>query len=188
MEETDDKLISAIAAGDKNAFERVYLENKDELLTVAFWVIGDRQAAEDVTHDVFLSFVKRSAKLPRQSRIRAYLVTSCANKAKDFLRRKRPVRFDDTSVEYTDQTSSEPFDSVVGEEQLAQLSKFISKLPLEQREVLAMRLQGDMVFREIANSISCSINTVQSRYRYAIETLRQMFHDSEKETNSCSNK
>lgn len=98
MEETDDKLISAIASGDKNAFERVYLDNKDELLTVALWVTGDRQAAEDVTHDVFLSFVKRSAKLPKQSRIRAYLVTSCANKARDYLRRKRPMHLDETSI------------------------------------------------------------------------------------------
>jgi DNA-directed RNA polymerase specialized sigma24 family protein len=56
----DASLLTAAAGGDRRAFERIYLEYKDDLLTLAALMLGDRQAAEDVLHDVFVSLARRS--------------------------------------------------------------------------------------------------------------------------------
>ena len=48
----------------------------------------------------------------------------------------------------------------------------MAKLPAEQREVVSLHIHGQMKFREIAQQLELSINTVQSRYRYGIEKLR----------------
>ena len=50
----------------------------------------------------------------------------------------------------------------------------MEKLSVEQREVIVLHLQGDMTFRRIAKMLNMSINSVQSRYRYGMEKLRQL--------------
>lgn len=55
----------------------------------------------------------------------------------------------------------------------------LEKLPLEQREIIALHLQGGMKFREIAAMLDTSIYTAQSRYRYGIEKLRQLLTKKE---------
>ena len=52
------------------------------------------------------------------------------------------------------------------------LFEAMAKLPTEQREVVSLHIHGKMKFREIAEQLALSINTVQSRYRYGIEKLR----------------
>jgi RNA polymerase sigma-70 factor (ECF subfamily) len=63
---------------------------------------------------------------------------------------------------------------VVLSEQLAILSNAMSQVPYEQREVIGLYMQGDMTFRQIARVQKVSINTVQSRYRYALDKLRSV--------------
>jgi len=48
------------------------------------------------------------------------------------------------------------------------------RLPAEQREVVSLHVHGQMKFREIAEQLDLSMNTVQSRYRYGIEKLRTL--------------
>jgi RNA polymerase sigma-70 factor (ECF subfamily) len=52
----------------------------------------------------------------------------------------------------------------------------LTKLPLPQREVVVLHLQGGMKFREIAEVQGVSINTVQSRYLYGLEQLRSLLN------------
>ena len=60
---------------------------------------------------------------------------------------------------------------IVSEESM-QVFEAMAKLPTEQREVISLHIYGQMKFREIAEQLDVSINTVQSRYRYGIEKLR----------------
>jgi len=52
-------------------------------------------------------------------------------------------------------------------------------LPVDQREVLILKIYDEMTFKEIANTVGASINTVASRYRYGIEKLREALEVSE---------
>jgi len=66
-------------------------------------------------------------------------------------------------------------------EQMLRISEAMAELPLEQREVITLRFEGGMGFRQIARIQNASINTVQGRYRYGMEKLRSLLN-SEAET------
>jgi len=59
------------------------------------------------------------------------------------------------------------------------VTRALEKLPLEQREIVVLRLQGDMKFHQIAAMLDISLNTAQSRYRYGMEKLRQLLSKKE---------
>jgi len=54
-----------------------------------------------------------------------------------------------------------------------QIERALAKLPAEQREVVVMKIWGELTFRQIAETLDVSANTAASRYRYALRTLRK---------------
>ena len=69
-----------------------------------------------------------------------------------------------------------PLGRMIHDEDLGRLVDALVTLPYEQREVIVLHLQGDLTFREIAVVQGMSINTVRSRYRYGIDSLRSMLN------------
>ena len=61
-------------------------------------------------------------------------------------------------------------------EQLELLSNAMAQLPEEQREVIALYMQGDMSFKAIARLQNASVNTIQGRYRYGLNKLRTLLN------------
>ena len=74
--------------------------------------------------------------------------------------------------------TNEPDKPVIDSEKTAILNEALAQLPLQQREVIILYLQGDMKFKQIAEVQGVSINTVQSRYHYGLEKLQSLL-DSE---------
>ena len=66
-----------------------------------------------------------------------------------------------------------PDDAAVLAEETQRLAAALAKLPTEQREVVTLRLHGGLKFKEIARLQETSVPTVQARYRYGIEKLRE---------------
>ena len=62
----------------------------------------------------------------------------------------------------------------VDAERTEKLGRAVAGLPLEQREVVIMKIWDDMTFQEIADTLGLSINTVASRYRYAMARMKTM--------------
>jgi RNA polymerase sigma-70 factor (ECF subfamily) len=71
-------------------------------------------------------------------------------------------------------TSTGPDQIVVLAEETQRLTAALAELPVEQREVVTLRLNAGMKFREIARVQETSAATVQARYRYGIEKLRAL--------------
>ena len=167
----DTSLLSAAAGGDRRAFERIYSAYKDDLLTLASLMLGDRQAGEDVLHDVFVSFARRIGQLTLNGSLKGYLLTSCANRARDVLRRRQAGQGPAGVLEIGGWGS--PAKAVEVAEETARAVAALTKLPSEQREVVALRIHGQFTFREIARLVGVPTNTAKSRYRYALAALRK---------------
>jgi RNA polymerase sigma-70 factor (ECF subfamily) len=60
------------------------------------------------------------------------------------------------------------------------IEEALRELPEEQREVVILKLWGDLTFKEIADSLEIPQNTAASRYRYALETLRRRIADEQR--------
>ncbi len=53
----------------------------------------------------------------------------------------------------------------------------MAQLPADQREVLTLKIWGELTFREIAETLGEPLNTVASRYRYALKMLRNVLEE-----------
>ena len=60
-----------------------------------------------------------------------------------------------------------------GDDETQELEAALQKLPSEQREVVVMKIWGELTFEEISKQLDISQNTAASRYRYALEALRK---------------
>lgn len=173
----DKLLVWKFNRGNLGALRGVYEKYKDDLVTLAAVLLTDVSSAEDVVHDVFVSFIESSRKFRLTGSLKGYLATCVANNARNrnkSQRRRNSAVPDEANVAGTD--SDNPELSAVFDEELRQLSQALGQLPYEQREVLLLHSYSGMKFKAIAQQQCVSINTVQGRYRYALDKLRSMLN------------
>jgi RNA polymerase sigma-70 factor (ECF subfamily) len=167
-------LVHRLRRGDVDALHQIYHRYKDDLLTVAMAILSDPYAAEDCVHDVFVHFAGAPAELQATKSLRGYLTRCVANRAKNqFKRRQLQPRPCGDERNCPDDGDC-PTRRLIASEESTRVFEALAKLPAEQREVISLHLHGQMRFREIAEQLDLSINTVQSRYRYGIEKLRAL--------------
>jgi RNA polymerase sigma-70 factor (ECF subfamily) len=160
--------------GDKDALRKVYQKYKDDLLTVAACLLVDMAAAEDVLQDVFVDFAGGIGQFRLRSNLKGYLATCVANRARDELRRRSRQQARHAEEADPPSPSPGPASQLSDIEEAQRLQRALTGLPDEQREVITLHLHGDLTFKEIAEHLEVSINTVQSRYRYGLQKLRSL--------------
>ena len=174
----EDKLfIWKINRGNRNVLRGIYEKYKDDLVTLAAALLNDVSSAEDVVHDVFVSFIKTSHRFRLTGSLKGYLATCVANSARN--KNKANQRCNNIALDEADPTaagSNNPEFRAIFGEQLRQLSWALGQLPYEQREVLILHTYSGLKFKAIAVQQNVSINTVQGRYRYALDKLRSMLN------------
>jgi len=179
----DQRLLNRLRAGDKDALRRIYEKYIDDMLRVATSLLSDIQSAEDCLHDVFVNFAGTVDSSMIHSNLKSYLISCVANRARDQLRSKARQSTYQPEQLCSPQVSPSPAKRLIDVEESARVFEALAELPYQQREVFVLRIQGQMRFREIAGLLGLSINSVQSRYRYAIEKLRAILNeDSQNET------
>lgn len=166
-----------LAAGDPAAFAAVYDRLATRLLATVLTLGGSRTEAEDVVHDVFVDLVRFRRRLAEVADVDAYVFTMLRH-ALSRRRRRGAVarRVLDTIARRSGDGSVPP--PVAPDDELAAA---VQGLPLPQREVLALKIDGGLTFAEIAAALGTSLNTAASRYRYALDKLRTALADRREE-------
>ena len=162
--------------GSKDALRRIYEKYLNHLLTLAMALLNDTGRAEDVVHDVFVSFAGSAKDFKLGGNLKSYLTTCVMNRARDRIRanRRNPTPLD--AAEFISSDLNGPDHAIICSEESQRLNRAIAQLPNEQREVIALRLKGEMTFREIARLHDVSVNTIQGRYRYGLNKLRSVLN------------
>ena len=172
----DKVLVLRFNRGSKEALRRIYEKYKNDLLGLAVALLNDVSLAEDVMHDVFVSFAQSVGTFNLTGSLKSYLLTCVANRARD---RNRNIYQSVSTLEFADETISDavdPENSAIGNEESQQLINFLSKLPYDQHEVIVLHLLHGLKFKQIAETQSVSTNTILSRYRYGLDKLRSMLN------------
>ena len=170
----DELLKWRFKCGSREALSRIYEKYLNSLLTLAMALLNDTGAAEDVVHDVFVSFAKSAKDFKLHGSLKSYLGTCVINRARDLLRAKQRLSAGLDKIDSTNSDINRPIQSVIYSEESRRLNDAIAQLPAEQREVIILRLKGEMKFKEIARLQGVSISTIQGRYRYGLDTLRSI--------------
>ena len=174
------RLIWELKQGSKDALHRIYMEYKDNLLTIAVSMLHDAYAAEDVLHDVFVSFAGSIGNIQLRGSLKSYLTASVVNRVRDMYRKKKHhlVELEEAGQLATD--SNGPVKMTEFGEETERLTGALAQLPLEQRETIVLHLNGGMKFKEIAKMQRIPLSTVQGRYRYGLDKLRTILKEKAK--------
>ncbi|HCO93483.1 MAG TPA: hypothetical protein DIU00_05960 [Phycisphaerales bacterium] len=159
--------------GSRDAFRAIYEKYAGDMLTLAGNLLDDKVGAEDIVQDVFIKLVESVGTFQLTGSLKSYLATCVANRSRDCIRRR--VRQRNAMAKQAEKTPVETKSTVhlaIRSEQLHKLSDAITELPYEQREAIALRIHGNLRFRQIAELQNVSTKTVQSRYRYGLDRLR----------------
>ena len=130
--------------------------------------------AEDIVQDAFVRFWRKEHSIEN----RGLLYATVRSVALDLLRRdaRRARREANASLEM-EQSTPPQFDFDDGSQR--ELATAVDRLPVEQREVLVMKIWSELTFAEIGQALGISQNTAASRYRYALAALKKNFVNHE---------
>ena len=106
----------------------------------------------------------------------SYLATSVANRVRDRFRRTKSQVLRLSQVKPGNSNSVDPEQSAILSEESQLLTDALAKVPLEQREVIILRLKGGMRFKEVADLQGVSLGMVQARYKYGLDKLRTILN------------
>jgi RNA polymerase sigma-70 factor, ECF subfamily len=144
---------------------QLYDRHGAALLLYARGFVADAGAAEDLVHGVFLNLLRTRPKVREAPA--AYLYRAVKNAALNLQRnRARESPLPEQEVWFTHQGGGDR------EAGLA-LQSALSELPTEQREAVVMRIWSGMTLEEVAEATGVPLSTAASRYRYALEKLRE---------------
>ena len=167
------QMITGLRRRSPAILQAVYETHKDDLLSLAVFLLRNIAEAEDVLHDVFLRLAERPPRLWLGSNLKAYLATCVANRARDVLRKHSQRKRHELLVPQPVPESS-PDASLACQEEICRVRQAMLDLPQEQSQVIAMHVFGQMTFKQIAGNMGERQNTIQSRYRYGMEKLRSI--------------
>ena len=155
--------------------ERVYAEHRQGLYSLALAIVGLREDAEDAVHEAFARLCRVQSNgladpWPMSTRpygTRPWIACGAAGRC-----RGRPVLFRSLPG-----TADDPLRPLLDQERDRQVQTAVEALPAEKREVVVMKLYGQLTFAQIAAVLEEPLSTVATRYQRALDELRELLEE-----------
>jgi RNA polymerase sigma-70 factor (ECF subfamily) len=170
------KLLQQIQAGDEEALVALHAQYANLVYSVAYRVLNDQMAAEEVTQDTFMRLWHKSYTFdPEKGRFITWLLTVTRRLAIDVLRqrqRREPV----TGMLFMDEDPN-LWENVLasdgsGSDLRRTLVSVLSELPSEQRQLIELVYFYGMTHSDIAETTGLPLGTVKTRIRLGMQKLR----------------
>jgi RNA polymerase sigma-70 factor (ECF subfamily) len=155
---------------------RTFTELRDELVSTLWFVLGNREDAQDVAQEAFLRCWRTQEGQADIQNLRAWIFRVGLNAAKDlqrsaWRRRVKPLMGAD-AMPMIDPTP--PSCGLERQESLAQLRQALLHLRPEEKEVFLLRQNGDLTYEQIAELHNRPVGTVKTQMRSALQKLRKV--------------
>jgi RNA polymerase sigma factor (sigma-70 family) len=184
--QTEQDLILAYQAGDNRAMNELVTRTHKKVYTALYMLVKDRYIAEDLMQETFIKALAqiKAGNYANEGKLSAWLARVAHNLCMDYFRvTKRNVK-----VTLSDGRDIFDFIKILEENTEDKLEKIqsgtrakqiLELIPHEQREVVVMRLFGEMSFAEIAEETGVSLNTALGRMRYGLLNLRKLVQEKQ---------
>lgn len=168
------ELVQRAKIGDKEALNELIERYYDEVYRFLYRRMGNKAAAEDVTQDTFIKFVKSLPYYKEKNKLKSFLFTIAINTSNDFFRRHKQetslLSLDNVGEEITEEVTE---DEVLQKEEALIVRQAVLSLPDVQRDVIILRFYHDLKIKEIASVQKVPIPTVKTRLRRALKALKE---------------
>ncbi|MCH5180788.1 MAG: sigma-70 family RNA polymerase sigma factor [Erysipelotrichales bacterium] len=154
-------------------FKYFYQKYKPLLIFVAAQYIKNKTDIEDIVQDTFIEFFNNVDKI--HSSVKSYLITSCKNKALDFLKKQKNITyFDIENIVYLQDLNNVGEASFYVNDNLIQIIEDMGKtLSNEEINIVFLHLIYDFKFEEIALKLKQNIMTIKSKYYRALKKYKK---------------
>ena len=173
----DEELMPLIGHKDPEAFEVLYDRHGGVAYSLAYRIVGDRAAAEEVTQEAFISVWRSGARFDAaRGSVRSWLLSVVRNRAIDFLRSragKAPkLDFDDEAALEQRPAAERTEEEALRRETAGEIRDALGRLPGEQSQVIELAYFGGFTHSEIAAILGLPMGTVKGRMRLGLEKIR----------------
>lgn len=173
----DEELMPLIGEKNPGAFEVFYDRHGGVAYSLAYRIVGERGAAEDVTQEAFISIWRSGARYDAaRGSVRTWMLGIVRNRAIDFLRSKAgrapKLDFDDDSILEHRPAEGLTDTEALRRETAEEVRGALDELPGEQAKVIQLAYFGGFSHSEIAGMLGVPLGTVKGRMRLGLEKIR----------------
>lgn len=177
--------VARMIQGDKTGLKEIYEAYAGYIYRIVYEVVGSRENAEDITGDFFIRLWDRAGQFKPGGGHRGYLAVMARNMAIDFLRKHRKEELTALLQDIEEQPGEErkgsgrfykgTSESDVEKSVIQEISVQEALLTLKpaERQIVSLKVLGDLTFKEIAKVLGIPMGTVTWKYQNAIKKLRR---------------
>jgi RNA polymerase sigma-70 factor (ECF subfamily) len=169
-----DARIQRLLAADPLAIDQAYREHHAALRAFAQRLVGDRAAAEDLVHDVFLSLPRALRSYRSEGTLRAFLIGVAANRCGRYVRAAARRR---NALSKLEQEKRNTPLAAPDEALRARVLRALDSLPLAQRTALVLCAVEERTAAEVAQILSVPEATVRTRCFHARKKLMHLLRE-----------
>lgn len=171
----DELLLIRAGNGEQAAFLKLYERHREAVFRFAYRLLGSVEQAEDVTHDCFLSLIRKPENFrAERGSLKTYLLAAARNLAlKHFRGSGRETSLDDVAQE-PEAGDSGPLSQLLDEELDGLVQRAVLSLPELQREALVLFEYEGLSLNEIAQITGAEVGAVKGRLFRARERLKEV--------------
>ncbi len=173
----DEELMPLIGKKDPEAFEVFYDRHGGVAYSLAYRIVGEKAAAEDVTQEAFISLWRSGARFDStRGSVRSWMLSIVRNRAIDQLRSKvgkaPKLTFDDEAILEQRPAEEQTEEEALERETASEVRGALGALPDDQSKVIQLAYFGGFSHSEIAAMLGVPLGTVKGRMRLGLEKIR----------------
>ena len=166
-----------IAVEREKIVHRALIEFESALIGYAASIVKDEDRAKDVVQDTFIKLYEQDPEKVKES-LKAWLFTVCRNRCFDVIRKeKRMINVEDDQLTVIRDVEDDPSRAAERADEHSNVIKFLDRLPHNQREVIRLKFEGDMSYKEISQTTQLSVSNVGFLIHAGIKRLRSLLSD-----------
>lgn len=164
----------AVEAGPERLLH-AFNELRDDLVSTLWFLLGNREDAQDAAQDAFLKCWRAQDGLDDVRNLRAWIFRVALNAAKDlrrsaWYRRAKPLGGEEVMLKGNE---AAPGESLEYQETLERLRRALINLRQDEKEVFLLRQNGELTYEQIADIRHSPVGTVKTQMRTALQKLRR---------------
>ncbi len=176
-----DSVVERAVAGDVEAMNALISENQDMIFNSIYYMVGDHNAAEDLTQTVFFKALKNLKFFNNESAFSTWLYAIARNSVRNYWRdkaRRKHYSFshsenhsDGKNPQY-ESDAPEPWETLIAEENAGMVKETIAQMRDDYKEIIVLRDIQELPYKKVAQVLDISLGTVKSRLARARKSLK----------------
>ncbi|MEF3279824.1 MAG: RNA polymerase sigma factor [Elusimicrobiota bacterium] len=179
----DNELIEEYLNGDEKSFEKLYEKYKIALFNFIFYMVRDKELANDLLQEVFIKVIDNISEY-RNENFKAWIFLIARNKIYDYFKSNK-TKFEQSNISIDEEVNGVSYKDILESEDTPQkillekienevLYKAIDTLKEEYREIIYLKHFSQLSFQEISKMLNIPIGTLLSRFKRAIDKLSEI--------------